>query len=293
LGASFYQDIGLRTDDIVAGGVLSAANNKLTVINSIFTADFQGVITASPTNKVGGNTSPLVAPYCNGARVPPENCGTAQQGQVTQASCKGYNTPVGASETTSLTQVFTFDHIQPTATVDEGHNWLNLVYGPLTLNRSAVQSGGSVAPELLIASADVGIPSGAYSVPPTSKAIGAGRRDNAPASDFFGVSRNDRPITIGAVQVNAAVVAAPTLSSITPNTSNRGRTVSVSLAGNNLASATAVNVSGSGMTCTINGASATLVTANCTISGNANRSARSVSVTTPGGTTGNQTFTIN
>jgi hypothetical protein len=292
LGASFYQDIGLRTDDTVAGGLLSLANNKLTVTNSIFTSDFQGVITGS--NNPAVTTSPLVAPYCNGARVPPENC-LAQNGQVTQASCKGYNTPVGASETTSLTQVFTFDGIQPTATVDEGHNWLNLVYGPLTLNRTAVQSGGSKAPELLIASADVGIPGGAYSVPPTSLAVGGGSANNAPTSDFFGTPRIGLP-TIGAVQVSAGG-AAPTLISVTPNLGYRGTTVSVTLLGSNLAGATAVNVTRNGngavgMTCNITATGATSVTANCLIDANANQSVRNVSVTTSAGTTGTVIFTI-
>ena len=85
-------------------------------------------------NNLAPATSPVIAQFCNGARVPPENC-ASQAGQVNQASCLGYNTPVGASETTGLTQVFAFNDIKPTATVDEGHNWLNLVYGPLTLNR--------------------------------------------------------------------------------------------------------------------------------------------------------------
>ena len=77
----------------------------------------------------------MVAQFCNGARMPPENC-ASQSGQVNQASCHGYNAPVGASETTSLRSCSPFNGIQPTATVDEGHNWLNLIFGPLTLSRA-------------------------------------------------------------------------------------------------------------------------------------------------------------
>src|SRR5205085_3048739 len=89
--------------------------------------------------------------------------------------------PVGASETTGLTQVFTFNNIKPTATVDEGHNWLNLIYGPLTLNRTTTS-----APELMVASAASGSAGGAYSVGSTSAAVNRGANGVAPATDFFG-----------------------------------------------------------------------------------------------------------
>jgi hypothetical protein len=198
-----YRDIGLRTDDI-AGGVLhttGAAANKLVVSNSVYWSDFQSVITAS-NNQVGG-ASPVVAQYCNGARVPPENC-AAQGSQTTQASCKGYNTPVGASETTGLTQVFTFNGIQPTATVDEGHNWLNLVYGPLTLSKPNVTTATNA--EMMLASRQYGTVEGAYSIPAGSTAINRGTNLNVPASassDFFG---NPRTLTGTTARVDAGAV---------------------------------------------------------------------------------------
>ena len=194
--ANFYWDIGLRTDDLVAG--LLTTGNKLTVLNSIFTNDQQGVITASGTNR--SQDPAFVAPFCNGARIPPENC-ASQGSQTTQASCKGYNTPVGASETTSTTELFVFNGIQPTATVDEGHNWLNLTFGPLTLSRPGVST--ATPAETLVADASAGVPNGAYSIlsgsPAATGGTAAANGASAPAKDFFGTTRS-AAVAIGAVQ---------------------------------------------------------------------------------------------
>jgi hypothetical protein len=195
-----YWDIGLRTDD-VASKVITTASNKLTIDHSIVTNDQQSVLTQ--TAATAPNGSPVVAQYCNGARVPPENC-ASQTGQVSQASCKGYNAPVGASETTSLNQQFRFNSIQPTATVDEGHNWLNLVYGPLTLSRPNVTTPTNA--EMMVASKALGTVQGAYSIPRGSVAIGNGTTSGAPGSDFFGNSRTAK-IDIGAVQFTSGSTA--------------------------------------------------------------------------------------
>jgi hypothetical protein len=205
-GGANYWDIGLRTDD-VAAGVISRTTNKLTLDHSIITNDQQGVLTqTAPTTSSG---SPVVAQYCNGARVPPENCGS-QAGQVNQASCLGYNTPVGASETTSLNQAFAFSGIKPTATVDEGHNWLNLVYGPLTLSRPNVATATNA--EMMLASRAFGTAQGAYSIPAGSAAVNKGTTTGAPASDFYGNSRTGHN-DIGAVQFTSGAIA-----SVAPNT---------------------------------------------------------------------------
>ena len=194
--ANFYWDIGVRTDDIVAYPVLGAA--RLALTNSIYTADPQHVITASPTNP--SITDPLfVAKYCNGARMPPEHCTVAGVDQGSPA-CKGYNAPPGSSETTGLPQLFVFNGIQPTATVDEGHNWLNLSYGPLALSR--VNYGSLTPQEKMVASANVGTTNGAYSVSLASPAVDSGANfSGVPNHDFFG---NPRPsgsgVDIGAVE---------------------------------------------------------------------------------------------
>ncbi len=55
LPGSFYYDIGLRTDDVTSG-VLTTTGNKLSLLNSILTQDYQGVITASASNKVASGS---------------------------------------------------------------------------------------------------------------------------------------------------------------------------------------------------------------------------------------------
>ena len=208
-GASYW-DIGLRTDD-VQSGLLSAAANKLAITNSILTgtgdiATAQETV-ASGTNRVGV-ANPVNAQICNGARVPPELCSASVGGNTDlsgAASCHGYNAPAGASETTSLASVFVFNGIHPTATVDEGHNWLNLVYGPLTLARPNVTT--PTAGEQMVAGPATGTALGAYSIPLSSAALGGGTTSGAPSADIYGNSRSGRN-DIGAVQAATAGVRA-------------------------------------------------------------------------------------
>jgi hypothetical protein len=200
---TFYYDVGLRTDDVAANLINyeGLTPNKLQSYNSIISGDPQAVVTK--TNPVAASSSPFVAEYCNGARVAPEKGG----------AFAGYNAPPGASESTSLGTVFVFNGIKPAATVDEGHNWLNLTYGPLTLNRSAVNPSAVNAPELMIASAATGTAGGAYSIPVTSAAVNRGLNTGAPATDFFGNSRArsaSDPADVGAVECQGAgCVGAP------------------------------------------------------------------------------------
>jgi hypothetical protein len=108
------------------------------------------------------------------------------------------------------------------------------------------------------------------------------------------------------VTFTVVVPAVPTLTSIAPNSGVRGTVVPVILTGANLTAASAVTVSAGGgggggggggagaVTCTIvaTATTATTVNANCTIPANATLSARTVSVTTPGGTSNTVTFTV-
>lgn len=280
--STFYYDVGLRTDDVVTQ-FISFTANKLQSYNSIISGDPQNVVTK--TNPVAASSSPVVAEFCNGARVPPEKGG----------AFNGYNAPPGASETTSLATVFVFNGIKPAATVDEGHNWLNLTYGPLTLNRSAVNSTAANGPELMVATASVGVGGGSYSIPATSPAAGAGVVVNnlTPATDYFGQVRLASATAVGAVEVVVALQA-PTLTSIAPASGNQGATVAVTLAGTRLTGASAVAVSGTGVTCSITGTpTATSASASCVIGATAATGARSVTLTTPGGTSGPVTFTVN
>src|SRR5204862_8354807 len=60
----------------------------------------------------------FVSQYCNGSRVPPENGGL------------GYQVPPGIADATVPNPIF---NLTPAATVDEGNNWINMSWGPLSL----------------------------------------------------------------------------------------------------------------------------------------------------------------
>ncbi len=187
-----YWDVGMRGDTSQTnhgGGSILTANN------SILTA---GASVSGGSNLTPAN-SPVNAQFCNGSRVPPENGG------------HGYLAPPGRSETTGLSTVFVFNNITPAATVDEGNNWINLTYGPLTLFNNAAQSMLAVAPG--------GVVDGAYSIGSASPAINTGTNSGAPALDYFGQTRalsNSNRADIGAVEFQAGNVTGA-LVSVSPS----------------------------------------------------------------------------
>lgn len=86
----------------------------------------------------------------------------------------------------------------------------------------------------------------------------------------------------------------PTLTGISPTSGVQGNTVSVTLTGTNFVAGATVAVSGSNVTVNnVTVVSATSITADFVIGGAATAGARTVTVTTSGGTSGTQTFTIN
>jgi hypothetical protein len=88
--------------------------------------------------------------------------------------------------------------------------------------------------------------------------------------------------------------AAPTLTSISPTSGVQGNAINVTLTGTNFLAGATVAVSGSGVTVSnVTVVSGTSITATFTIDGGAATGARNVTVTTAGGTTGAQTFTVN
>jgi hypothetical protein len=95
-----YWDIGVRGD---TGPTNHASGYTLRLSDSIVS---------------GGGASPVVQQYCNGSRVPPE------------FKSMGYQVPPGISDATVPNPVF---NLTPAATVDEGNNWINISWGPLSL----------------------------------------------------------------------------------------------------------------------------------------------------------------
>ncbi len=231
MSGATYWDIGVRGDsavdsaviDTVVTGGSGGTNPTLVLSNSILTdlvvGRYDGQV--APFANVAPGADPVIAKYCNGSRVPPENGGL------------GYNAPAGRSETTGLSPVFTFNNITPAATVDEGTNWINLGYGPLTLFSAPGQA--------MLAAAAAGTASGAYSITSASAANNAADGSVAPNHDFFG---NPRPqgggFEIGAVEVACPACPAPSMV-IAPNpvafgavsiNTNKSLVVTVSNTGN-------------------------------------------------------------
>jgi hypothetical protein len=118
----------------------------------------------------------------------------------------------------------------------------------------------------------------------------------APSLDFYGTARKNGFVDAGAVELvgGGSVTPTPTLTSISPAFGARGTLVlPVILTGTNLTGATAVTVSGTGVTASgVTVVNPTVVRANFTIGATAALGPRTVSVTTPGGTSNTVTFTV-
>ena len=195
---AYYWDVGVR-DDTSPTLHTYGANAVLTVNNSILSDSTAASGVYGANNRTPAN-SPVLAQFCNGSRVPPENGG------------HGYLSPPGRSETTGLSQLFLFNNITPAATVDEGNNWINVTYGPLTLFNDAGQS--------LLAGIPQGPSTAAYSINATSAAVSGGTNTGAPTRDYFG---NPRPsggtADIGAVEFQSSATA---LGVVTPSSLDFG-----------------------------------------------------------------------
>jgi Bacterial Ig domain len=268
-----YWDIGVRGD---TGPGNHASGFALSPLSSVITdvSDYPGSATQPNT----GSNPNVVSQYCNGSRTPPE------------FASMGWQVPPGISDATVPNPIF---NLTPTATVDEGNNWVNMQWGPLSLTNPTIKGGDG--------NYGGGAPLGNYAITAESPAIGLVPNGtpgytNAPATDFFGNLRkgpqSPKRVDAGAVEYQGAIPV-PVLSAINPASARRGSVVAVTLTGTGLSDASAINVSGNGITVSaINVANDTSVTATFTISATAGLTARTVSVTTPGGTSNNVTFTV-
>jgi hypothetical protein len=123
-GPASYWDIGVRGDT----GPTDHTGGTLTPIYSVLTSLNGGYNGNSRHNSA--TPPPVVSQYCNGSRVPPE-C-TAADGC---GGPKGFGVPPGISDAVTPNPVFS---LTPSATVDEGNNWINVSWGPLALTNPAV-----------------------------------------------------------------------------------------------------------------------------------------------------------
>ena len=102
-------------------------------------------------------------------------------------------------------------NLSPSATVDEGNNWVNISWGPLSMSNPATATS-TTSTQL-----------GNYSITPGSPAVDSGTATGAPTTDFFG---NTRPqgagIDIGAVELGGTGVTPVVSGVLAPPTRNFG-----------------------------------------------------------------------
>ena len=171
-GASYW-DIGVRGD---TGPATHSSTITLAPVYSILTdaGDYPNLHNslANPT---------FVSQYCNGSRTPPE------------VASAGYNVPPGISDATVPNPAFS---LSPSATVDEGNNWINMTWGPLSLsNPVTLTSLGNYAPTL--GSSVINY------IPSTASSYGP-----APTYDFYGNPRKaNNFVDAGAVEYVGAALA--------------------------------------------------------------------------------------
>jgi hypothetical protein len=120
----------------------------------------------------------------------------------------GYYVPPGISDASVPNPIF---NLTPAATVDEGNNWININWGPLSLsNPSVVRPAGTNAPALGNYGPAAGSSVINY-VPSTASTYAA-----APGFDFYGTARKgNNAVDAGAVEFATAVASAAVLN-VTP-----------------------------------------------------------------------------
>jgi hypothetical protein len=257
-----YWDIGVRGDkgpsDHSSGLTLAP---KYSVITDA--GDYLG------GNNLADNPE-VLSQYCNGSRTPPE------------FNSLGYQVPPGIADATVPNPIF---NLTPTATVDEGNNWINMSWGPLSLVNPVT-----------------GATLGNYALASTSSALDyVPVAAEHPATDFFGNPRptagnaGDGRFDVGAVEFqNTAAEVQPTLVSITPASAMRGTSVNITLTGSGLSGTSSVNAPGSPNISISNVAvvSDTTVTATLTLAPVTALGAHNVTVTARGLASNAVTFTV-
>jgi len=194
-GSVSYWDIGVRGDtgptNHASGVILAPAYSVLTDVSAA--SGYSG----ATLHNTGANPT-VLSQYCNGSRVPPENGGL------------GYNVPPGIADSTVPNPIF---NLTPAATVDEGNNWINIAWGPLSLsNPSVVLPVGTAATPLGNYGPAAGSPVINY-IPSTATVQFAA----APSLDFFGTARkSNNAVDAGAVEFAGAAGGGTAALSVTP-----------------------------------------------------------------------------
>ena len=192
-GRAVYWDIGVYGDTNASGTAPNHASGfQLSPRYNILTSLSGGY--ASNGNLAGpaGGTNLFASMYCNGSRVPPEisstlcvvpaaglpPAGPAGAPGCTYPGALGITVPPGVADGNPFYGNLT---LTPAATVDEGNNWVNMFYGPLT----------TVNPTIARGALGYNAPLGDYRPNSAgSPAVGKVPCTQAPpATDFFGNAR--------------------------------------------------------------------------------------------------------
>lgn len=193
-----YWDVGVR-GDLTVGGHESGFSLSPTYSMLDDPADYPNA------HNLGGADNPGIASqYCNGARVPPTCSVTDGCGGPT-----GYGVPPGIVDASAPNPVFS---LTPSATVDEGNNWINVSWGPLALSDDSVTGGinNNYGGGNLFGNYALKVNSPAIDYVPLAQAH--------PSMDFFGNPRPDPAVPsrfdIGAIEyqnadTGAVLVVAP------------------------------------------------------------------------------------
>ncbi len=174
-GASYW-DIGIRGD---SGPTNHALGITLTPTYSVLTS-LTGY-SATALHNTASNPY-VLSQYCNGSRTPPEY------------ASGGYQVPPGISDATVPNPIF---NLSPSATVDEGNNWINMTWGPLT-------ETGPVTNTTL---GNYGPSSNSPVINYIASTAGA-NYTNAPSVDFYGnLRKTNNAVDAGAVEYQSAPIA--------------------------------------------------------------------------------------
>ncbi len=124
VNGSSYWDLGVRGDTgpgnhSVVLGPMPGVALTLAPEYSVLTINKNGSALEQGNGSNNFTTNPsFVSQYCNGSRTPPE------------FKTSTFNVPPGISDATVPNPIF---NLTPAATVDEGNNWINMTWGPLSL----------------------------------------------------------------------------------------------------------------------------------------------------------------
>ncbi len=181
-----YWEIGVRGDTSPTpnSGSGYALQPRFSILTNA--GDYPG------QSNLGGDPT-VIRQYCNGSRLPPEGGGLFH----------GFNAPPGHSESTGLYPVFALNQVTVASTVDEGNNWINLGYGPLSLSNASSYT----VPNTPLA------PLGDYSLFPGSPATNNAVNPiatgvSAPGHDFFNAARpQGGGFEIGAMELTGTAAA--------------------------------------------------------------------------------------